>query len=136
MWKRLSLLIAVTFILTTACFAQVLVVGNDTLSCYTNKEIQKANRLIAAGVRDSVKLIEKTIQVNALLNELDKVKSGRKDLEQIVVQKDIKIENRDVVIKEKDKELEEARKEIKKQKLLKFLGIGTFISTTIYFIIH
>lgn len=136
MWKKLILLIAVIFTSTIVCSAQVLLVGNDTLSCYTNKEVQKANKLIAAGERDSVKLQEKTIQVNALLNELDQKKSSIEDMEQIIIQKDIKIENRDAVIHSKDEELEDARKEIRKQKLLKIFGTGTFLATTIYFIIH
>ena len=128
-------MIGLTFVLTTVCSAQVLVSGKDTVSCYTNKELRVITKAVLKGQEcDTLLKLEKE-QSGYLLKQIEEYEEIRGNMDQIIIQKDIMIENRDEVIIQKNSEIAKLNKDIRKQKILKVIGTGLFAITTVVFII-
>lgn len=119
----------------TQSSAQILVLGGDTLSCYTSKELD----IIGSRIKDAkecdttlsivrLQLEEERSQSAYLYAQVQEYESIRLNDQNIVKQKDYLIEAR-------DKEITSLSKEVRKQKVLKVLGTGLFAITTIIFIV-
>ena len=115
----------------TQSFGQILVLNGDTVSCYTNSELNEITKA-------SEKLIKLTSDLNDCEQKIVFYKKVVLDAE-IESEKNIAIiKNFEEMIELDEYQLEKYRqsikqkdREIRRQKLFKFVGTSTGISTTI-----
>lgn len=115
--------------------AQILVYKGDTLSCYTDKEMNKITKASERVIELDTLLKSCERSERYLLTQIEEYEEIRLNKDGIIAQKDNIIEGRDNVIAVQEDEITKLKKEVRRQKVWKVIGTGVFAITTVVFII-